>query len=109
MTGTMNTRKQVAAARKRSLKELQNGKWREKFVGVLCKYDREQDPELRESYKSSLHLMSKSWGIDKYPELKKYADEQIHILNTTNEVQRLTPAEFVQHWRNRYKNASERI
>ncbi|MFB0831521.1 hypothetical protein ACEU2D_18200 [Brevibacillus laterosporus] len=105
----MNTQKKVAAARNRSLKELQNGKWREKFVETLYKYDREQNPELRESYKSCLNLMSKAWGINRHPELKKYAEEQVDFLNKTNEVQKFTPAEFVQYWRNRYKNASETI
>ena len=70
MTGTMNTRKQVGAARKQSVTKLQNGEWKREFNELFVKCRNETDLEIKESLKSALKLKSMSWGINNFPELK---------------------------------------
>ncbi|GMX64447.1 hypothetical protein Elgi_37160 [Paenibacillus elgii] len=100
MSGTMNTRKQVGASRKASLKKLESGQWKKEFDEVLSKYHEETNLEIKDSLKSSLKFKSTAWGINNCPELKQYALDRISEIENP-QVKRLTAAEFVQKWKNR--------
>jgi hypothetical protein len=97
MAGTMNTRKQVEAARKESLDKLMSGEWKREFDEIVIKYRNENNPEFKDSLKSALNLMSKRWGIDKFPELKQYAEDILKIIDDKPK----SASEFIHEWRNK--------
>lgn len=95
--GSMNTRKQTAKGRKQTLDSLKSGNWRKEFDELHQKYLKETDSEIKDSLKSAMKFKSMSFGINNFPEEKKYAEDILELLDTPY----LTPAEFVQKWRNK--------
>jgi len=77
MAGTMNTRKQVEAARNSSIKEIKSGKWKREFDKTIDSYLNELDVSIKENQAKYLRLLSLQWGLSRYPELKQYANEKL--------------------------------
>ena len=98
----MNTRKQVTEARRKSIQRLKSGVWKKEFDKTVIDYKNEEDQDKKESLMSSLIFKSKAWGIRNFPELEEYALEEISKLET-GKVEKLTPAQFVQRWKNKYR------
>lgn len=98
VTGTRNTNKQVGASRRKSIKNLKNGKWKQRFDETLTCYRNESNPEIKDSLKSSLHFQARVWGISNFPELQQYAQDELTKLKG-EPVEKLSPAEFVKRWR----------
>lgn len=83
MMGTMNTRKQTGEARKKSIKELESGKWKKEFDETFTQYLKESDPEVKKSLFTILELKNLTYGIGNYPELKKHAEHRLRQIEFT--------------------------